>query len=107
MGYLRISMTVSLFMILYVVLIKLAMAEGISSPTGKPLFLTPYIENGDVETGRILSRVGPLPNATSSVTSYSGFITINKEYNSNTFFWFFPAMVSNLLLDNSHIVCVF
>ncbi|KAG8181454.1 hypothetical protein JTE90_017516 [Oedothorax gibbosus] len=85
-----------LFILLCVVLTKLAGTDGISSHTGKPLFLTPYIENGDIETGRTLSRVGQLPNATSSVTSYSGFITVNKEYNSNTFFWFFPAMNNNI-----------
>ncbi|EFN81843.1 Probable serine carboxypeptidase CPVL [Harpegnathos saltator] len=26
------------------------------------------------------------------VSSYSGYLTVNKEYNSNLFFWFFPAM---------------
>ena len=28
--------------------------------------------------------------------SYSGFITVDKSHNSNMFFWFFPATVSNL-----------
>lgn len=27
------------------------------------------------------------------MTSYSGYITVNKTYNSNIFFWFFPAKV--------------
>jgi len=26
--------------------------------------------------------------------SYSGFITVDKSYDSNMFFWFFPATVS-------------
>lgn len=58
-----------------------------------PLFLTPYIENKDFKTARELSRCGNLPN-TPPVESYSGLITVNKEYNSNLFFWFFPAFVS-------------
>uniref|UniRef100_A0A6J0SQL2 Probable serine carboxypeptidase CPVL n=1 Tax=Pogona vitticeps TaxID=103695 RepID=A0A6J0SQL2_9SAUR len=58
---------------------------------GKPLFLTPYIESGKTEEGRQLSMVGPLPGA--NVKSYSGYLTVNKTYNSNLFFWFFPALV--------------
>ena len=56
---------------------------------GKPIFLTPYIEKGDIQLARNLSRVGQL-NGT-SVTSYSGFLTVNSTYNSNMFFWLFPA----------------
>lgn len=26
-----------------------------------------------------------------SIESYAGYFTVNKEYNSNLFFWFFPA----------------
>lgn len=39
---------------------------------------------------RSLSLVGDLPGA--NVKSYSGYLTVNKEYNSNLFFWFFPAV---------------
>lgn len=56
---------------------------------GEPLFLTPYIEKGQIEEARKLSKVGPL-NGT-SLKSYSGFLTVNKKYNSNMFFWFFPS----------------
>lgn len=35
--------------------------------------------------------MGPLPGA--NVKSYSGYLTVNKSYNSNLFFWFFPAKV--------------
>lgn len=34
--------------------------------------------------------MGDLPGA--NVKSYSGYLTVNKEYNSNLFFWFFPAL---------------
>ncbi|XP_072365490.1 probable serine carboxypeptidase CPVL isoform X2 [Scyliorhinus torazame] len=56
---------------------------------GKPLFLTPYLESGEIEKARELSLVGPLEGP--AVKSYSGFLTVNKTYNSNLFFWFFPA----------------
>ena len=57
---------------------------------GKPLFLTPYIQKGKIDEARELARVTNL----TSVVSYSGFLTVNAEYNSNLFFWFFPAAVS-------------
>ncbi|XP_054156206.1 vitellogenic carboxypeptidase-like [Oppia nitens] len=56
----------------------------------KQLLLTPYIKSGDIAKARSLSRVTALPNAT-NVESYTGFITVDEKYNSNTFFWFIPA----------------
>jgi len=56
---------------------------------GDPLFLTPYIEKGDIDHARQLAKVGPL-NGTSE-PSYAGFLTVNKTFNSNMFFWFFPS----------------
>lgn len=56
----------------------------------QPLLLTPYIEKNKIEEGRNLSLVSGL---SVNVTSYSGFLTVNKKYNSNLFFWFFPASV--------------
>lgn len=61
----------------------------------KPLFLTPYIEQNELDKGRHLSEVSGLPV---NIKSYSGFLTVNKEYNSNMFFWFFPAMVFRFLI---------
>ncbi|KAK7080869.1 hypothetical protein SK128_028084 [Halocaridina rubra] len=58
---------------------------------GEPLFLTPYIEAGKIEEARALSLVSLDQQ---SGRSYSGFLTVNKEYNSNLFFWFFPASVN-------------
>nr|XP_014332380.1 PREDICTED: probable serine carboxypeptidase CPVL [Bos mutus] len=67
----------------------------VSSPRkgdpGQRLFLTPYIETGKLEEGRQLSLVPPFPGW--NLTSYSGYITVNKTYNSNIFFWFFPAKI--------------
>ncbi|PRD31641.1 UNVERIFIED_CONTAM: serine carboxypeptidase CPVL [Trichonephila clavipes] len=58
----------------------------------QPLILTPYIENGQIEEARSLSKVGRLPRVQRNIPSYSGFFTVNKTYDSNMFYWFFPAM---------------
>ena len=58
---------------------------------GEPLFLTPLIEAGELQQARELSRVVGLPGAGANVTSHAGFFTVNKELNSNLFFWFFPC----------------
>lgn len=64
------------------------------SDFGEPVFLTKYIESGDIGKAREKSRTGSLPDAP-ELLSYSGFFTVNKKYNSNIFFWFFPALVSS------------
>lgn len=60
---------------------------------GSPLFLTPYIESGDIKTARKLATVGHLDGT--DMISYSGFLTVNSTFNSNMFFWFFPTGKSN------------
>ena len=65
------------------------------SAVGNPLILTPFIENGDIATARNLSKVDP---NFSEITSYTGFFTVNKKYNSNLFFWFVPAQVNFKIL---------
>ncbi|MCH1932664.1 S10 family peptidase, partial [Shewanella sp. A25] len=55
---------------------------------GDPLFLTPYIEEGKIQEGQAAAKV-QLPG--SNITSYSGYLTVNKTYTSNLFFWFFPS----------------
>lgn len=59
--------------------------------SGNPLFLTPILEKGDVTEARKLSKVRP---NFGNVESYSGYFTVNKECESNLFFWFFPAQTS-------------
>lgn len=56
---------------------------------GEPLFLTPLLEAGRIEEAQNLSRVQL--DDISYVTSYSGFFTVDKKYNSNIFFWYFEA----------------
>ncbi|XP_045420168.1 probable serine carboxypeptidase CPVL isoform X2 [Lemur catta] len=58
---------------------------------GQPLFLTPYIEAGNLKEGKESSLVSPFSGQ--NVKSYAGYLTVNKTYNSNLFFWFFPAQV--------------
>merc|ERR1719516_580428 len=60
---------------------------------GQPLYLTPYIESGDLETGREMARVDSslLMGLDSEIESYSGFLTTDPANNGNMFFWFFPA----------------
>jgi len=63
------------------------------SLTGSPLYLTPYIESGDVAGGRSMARVDStmLDGINEDIESYSGFLTVDKPHNGNMFFWFFPA----------------
>ncbi|GAB6024727.1 hypothetical protein CHUAL_009859 [Chamberlinius hualienensis] len=65
----------------------------IKADYGNPLFLTPYIANGQLEEARNLSLVGPLAGTTRP--SYAGYFTVNATYNSNLFFWYFPATINS------------
>lgn len=56
---------------------------------GDPLFLTPYIESGKIIEAQKLAKVNH--ESFQDVESYAGYLTVNKTYNSNLFFWFFPA----------------
>ncbi|CAK1544219.1 unnamed protein product [Leptosia nina] len=55
---------------------------------GNCLILTPFVKNDSLVQARKLSEV----NSSSflDVKSYSGFITVKEEYDSNVFFWYFP-----------------
>ncbi|VVC91931.1 unnamed protein product [Leptidea sinapis] len=65
-----------------------------NSDAGDPLILTPYLERQEGELARNLSRV----YLTEKIVfqSYAGFFTINKKYESNMYFWFFPAFNKNI-----------
>ncbi|XP_069770185.1 probable serine carboxypeptidase CPVL [Narcine bancroftii] len=71
--------------------LKISVPSTVDVDPGKPLFLTPYLESGQIDKARKLSLVGPLDGPV--VKSYSGYLTVNKTHNSNLFFWFFPAQV--------------
>ncbi|KAJ8710981.1 hypothetical protein PYW07_008223 [Mythimna separata] len=70
---------------------KLNLGERDGGDPGPPLFLTPYVESGKIEEGRRLARV-PFTESL-RIKSYAGYFTVNKTYDSNQFFWYFPAMV--------------
>ncbi|CAL1542449.1 unnamed protein product [Lymnaea stagnalis] len=60
-----------------------------------PLFLTPYLEKGQIKEARGHSRV--TEENTTGVTipeSYSGFITVDKHLKNHLFFWFFPSALN-------------
>jgi len=61
---------------------------------GEPLYLTPYIESANIETGRDLARVDPSllqGHHNQTLESYSGLLTVDPDNDGNMFFWFFPA----------------
>ena len=70
---------------------KLPVGEDV----GDPLFLTPLIEAGKIDLARTSATVHHKDMM--DVSSYAGYFTVNKEYNSNMFFWFFPAQVRNFI----------
>ncbi|TRY70301.1 hypothetical protein TCAL_02456 [Tigriopus californicus] len=57
------------------------------SEVGDPLFLTPLLEANKVSQARKQAKVGEI----SAIPSYTGFMTVNKNFNSNMFFWYVPA----------------
>ncbi|XP_054262082.1 venom serine carboxypeptidase-like [Macrosteles quadrilineatus] len=57
----------------------------------QPLYLTPYIESGRIYDARLLALVPPMLEG---LISFSGYLTVDKQYNSNLFFWFFPSETS-------------
>ena len=68
----------------------------VRSPANSRLILTPFIDSGNISEARNLSRVSGVP-FNEDVPSYSGYFTVNETYNSNLFFWFFPAEVSTII----------
>lgn len=59
-----------------------------------PLHLTPYIKKGNFSTARSLAYVNHPDLKLKRIISYAGFLTVNEQYNSNLFFWFFPAKIN-------------
>ncbi|XP_041972252.1 venom serine carboxypeptidase [Aricia agestis] len=72
---------------------KVNLGEPDGGDPGEPLFLTPYVEGGNITEGRRLARV-PFTESL-RIKSYAGFFTVNKNYDSNQFFWYFPAQIPN------------
>lgn len=62
----------------------------ITDDPGPPLILTPLIEQNKIKEAQTASEVHF--NGFKQLKSYSGYFTVNKAYNSNLFFWFFPSL---------------
>ncbi|CAH1988622.1 unnamed protein product [Acanthoscelides obtectus] len=74
----------------YISPFKLQEVEYHGEYVGEPLILTPLLEKGKVKEARAAANVS-LDGVAKDVTSYAGYFTVNKHYNSNLFFWFFPS----------------
>ncbi|XP_038213517.1 venom serine carboxypeptidase-like [Zerene cesonia] len=61
--------------------------------SGDPLILTPYLEKREISLARNLSRVSFTEKI--GFPSYAGFFTVDKKYDSNLYFWYFPAFNKN------------
>jgi len=72
-----------------------ARSTPLDGDPGEPLFLTPLLQAGKFKEARDKALVPPLKGA-EGVVSYSGYFTVEKTFNSNMFFWFFPAEVKNV-----------
>ncbi|XP_001603004.1 venom serine carboxypeptidase-like [Nasonia vitripennis] len=59
------------------------------SEKNQPLYLTKLIESGNFNEAR--QRALVKSQHFLNIESYAGYFTINKQYNSNTFFWYFPS----------------
>lgn len=57
---------------------------------GEPLILTPLLKQNKIYQAQAASRVKGTEFL--NVTSYSGYFTVSERFNSNLFFWFFPAL---------------
>lgn len=58
---------------------------------GSPLILTPLIKAGRIKEAQTAASVSL--DEFRNTPSYSGYFTVNEQYYSNLFFWYFPATV--------------
>lgn len=63
--------------------------EPITGDPGAPLFLTPLIEQGKIKQAQTAAEVNF--DGFKKVKSYAGYLTVDKNFNSNLFFWYFPS----------------
>ncbi|XP_077300118.1 venom serine carboxypeptidase-like [Arctopsyche grandis] len=75
--------------------------EQFANESIKPLLLSNYLINNDTETARTLSRVD-MRKWSSNIASHSGYINVDKNHNSNLWFWYFP--VKNYAVEKSPFV---
>lgn len=73
---------------LFVMLVLFSVTMGATISHEEALFLTPYVERGDIHEGQKAARN---PNFFGDKESYSGYLTVNKTTNANLFFWYFKS----------------
>ncbi|KAB0794557.1 hypothetical protein PPYR_11396 [Photinus pyralis] len=60
--------------------------------SGEPLILTPLIKQGRIKEAQHAASVSL--NDVKQVKSYAAYLTVNEQFNSNLFFWFFPSQLN-------------
>lgn len=60
--------------------------------SGQPLFLTPLIKQGKIREAQQAAEVKS--NGFKNIKSYSGYLTVNQQLNTNLFFWFFLSQTN-------------
>ncbi|KAH8307227.1 hypothetical protein KR044_007972 [Drosophila immigrans] len=58
---------------------------------GEALFVTALMNNDSLSMTDVQSMARVRGKQFLNVESYAGYLTVNKEYNSNLFFWYFPS----------------
>lgn len=67
---------------------------GLAFGSNFPLYLTKLLENPDRNISAIQKSAFVHHEELRDLISYSGYFTVNKEYDSNLFFWYFKVKVS-------------
>ncbi|XP_060528708.1 venom serine carboxypeptidase-like isoform X2 [Cylas formicarius] len=63
--------------------------EKLNGDPGVPLFLTPLIEQNKIKDAQDAAQVHF--NGFKNIKSFAGYLTVDKGFDSNMFFWFFPS----------------
>lgn len=63
--------------------------HGEGADNGEPVFVTPLLEAGKIEEAQNRTKVNH--SRIVGFESYSGFFTVDKRWDSNMFFWYFPS----------------
>lgn len=58
---------------------------------GEPLFLTPLMNNESMSRIDVQRMARVKGSKFLDIESYAGFLTIDRVFNTNLFFWYFPA----------------
>lgn len=67
---------------------RLKLDAASTKKAGNPLMITPYLKKGSIILAQNLSRVSITDKI--GFRSHAGFFTIDENYNSNIYFWYFP-----------------